>query len=197
MGVSDGYGGSGASTGSVDKRAVTVAWQAWILIGLITLALGIVVTIHPTTSLNVIAVLLGILLLISGVLQLIRALDTSVAHRAWAAIVGLAFVILGVVLIRHLHLTLVLIALLVGITWIAQGVIELMVAFTEKNRVGRGWSFFFGIVSLAAGIVVIAVPEGSLKVLAVLLGIWFIVLGVLDIIGGFVMRHIAKEASAS
>jgi uncharacterized membrane protein HdeD (DUF308 family) len=125
----------------------------------------------------------------------VRALDTTVVHRAWSAIVGLGFIVLGVVLIRHLDVTRVLIALLVGIASTAQGVIELMVEATERDRAGRGWAIVYGLVSLVAGIIVVAVPVSSLNALAVLLGTWFIIIGILDIIGAFVLRHVQKRAA--
>ena len=60
--------------------------------------------------------------IVSGIFHLIRAFDRAAPHRAWLGISGLAFIALGVVLIRHLHLTLAVIALLVGLSWIVQGV---------------------------------------------------------------------------
>jgi len=181
------------SEGSIsDERYGALTWQVGLFVGLVTLALGIVVTLHPSTSINVIAVLLGVLLVVAGVFHLIRSLDRESSHRAWAAVVGLAFIVLGVVLIRHLHLTRALIALLIGLIWIVQGVAELFSA-SDPDRPGRGWSIAFGLISLAAGIVVIAVPTGSLNALAVLLGIWFIVMGVLEVIGAFYMRHLLAK----
>ena len=159
-----------------EARYAALSWQVGLLAGLITLALGIVVTLHPSTSINVIAVLLGVLLVVAGVFHLIRALDRDAAGRGWSAVVGLAFVVLGVVLIRHLHVTRALIALLIGVIWIVQGVAELLTA-SDPDRPGRGWSVVFGLISLAAGIVVIVVPTSSLNALAILLGIWFIVIG--------------------
>lgn len=182
------------SEGSVspDERYEALSWQVGLFVGLVTLALGIVVTLHPSTSINVIAVLLGILLIVAGVFHLIRSLDRAASHRAWAAVVGLAFIVLGVVLIRHLHLTRALIALLIGLIWIVQGVAELLTA-SDPDRPGRGWSVAFGLISLAAGIVVIAVPTGSLNALAVLLGIWFIVMGVVEVFGAFYMRRLLAK----
>ena len=185
-----------AQTGSVgtnEARFAGLSWQIGLLVGLVTLVLGIIVTLHPSTSINVIAVLLGILLLVAGVFHLVRALDHAAPSRAWSAVIGLAFVVLGVVLIRHLDMTRALIALLIGIVWILQGVAELLVA-TDPDRPGRAWSVAFGVISLAAGIVVIIVPEGSLNTLAVLLGIWFIVIGALQVVGAFYLRHLIAKA---
>jgi uncharacterized membrane protein HdeD (DUF308 family) len=55
----------------------------------------------------------------------------------------------------------------------------------------RSWqiSLFTGIVTLILGIIVAAHPTGSLNVIAVLLGIWFIVMGIFEIIGAFLFRH--------
>lgn len=166
---------------------LSLSWQAAIFTGVITVGLGIVVTVHPSTSLNVIAVLLGVLLLVAGLFQLVRALDRDASGRGWATVVGLAFVVLGVVLIRHLNVTLSLIALLIGIVWIVQGVAELFFAVGDRGP-AWAWSAIFGAISLVAGIVVLAWPHTSLTTLAVLLGIWFIVIGLLQVIGGFAIR---------
>ena len=96
---------------------------------------------------------------------------------------------IGVVLIRHLHLTRAIIGLVIGITWIVQGLTALIGGITGGVREGRAWWIIFGVVSLIAGIVVAAAPTSSLTVLAVLLGIWFVIMGVFEIIGGFILRH--------
>ncbi len=165
------------------------SWQAAILLGALTLILGIIVTAHPTGSLNVLAVLLGILLILSGIFHLIRVFDPREPHRIWLGIAGLLFVVIGVVLIRHLHLTRSLIGLIIGITWIVQGLAALIGGLGGGVREGRTWWIVFGVVSLIAGIVVAATPASSLTALAVLLGIWFIVMGIFEIIGGFILRH--------
>ena len=53
------------------------SWQATLVLGVLTLILGIVVSFHPTGSLNVIAVLLGILMILSGIFHLIRVFDRT------------------------------------------------------------------------------------------------------------------------
>jgi uncharacterized membrane protein HdeD (DUF308 family) len=171
------------------------SWQLGVFVGLVTLVLGIIVTLKPTTSLNVICVILGILVLVAGVFRLIRSLDPNEAHRALTAVLGLAFVVIGVLLIRHLHMTRTLVALIIGIVWIVQGVVDLMAGFGGRSGSGRFFTIFVGVVSLAAGIVVIAVPETSITVLTVLLGIWFIVIGLLEIAASFYVRHQLKSAS--
>ena len=164
-------------------------WQATVFLGAVTLILGLIVSFHPTGSLNVIAVLLGILMIISGIFHLIRVFDPKERHRVWLGIAGLLFVVIGVILIRHLHLTRSIIGLIIGITWIVQGLTALIGGISGGAREGRAWWITFGVVSLIAGIVVAATPASSLNVLAVLLGIWFVVMGIFEIIGAFLLRH--------
>jgi uncharacterized membrane protein HdeD (DUF308 family) len=172
------------------------SWQATLILGLITLVLGVIVTAHPNGSLNVLAVLIGIAALVLGLFHLIRAFDRTARHRAWLGTAGLVFVLLGVVLIRHLHLTLALIGLLVGLTWIVQGIAGLMSAVTGP-REGAVWWGVFGALSLIAGIVVIASPEASVTVLAVLVGIWLLVMGLLEIVAALILQHAQSTAPPS
>ena len=171
------------------------SWQAALFLGVVTLILGLIVTFHPTTSLNVLAVLLGILMILSGLFHLIRVFDPRERHRVWLGIAGLLFIVIGVILIRHLHLTRSIIGLVIGITWIVQGLVSLIGGISGGVRVGRAWWIFFGVVSLIAGIVVVSAPASSLDVLATLLGIWFVIMGIFEIIGGFLIRHALHKAN--
>jgi uncharacterized membrane protein HdeD (DUF308 family) len=171
------------------------SWQAALFLGVVTLILGLIVTFHPTTSLNVIAVLLGILSIVSGLFNLIRVFDPRERHRVWLGVAGLLFIVIGVILIRHLHLTRSIIGLVIGLTWIVQGLTALIGGISGGVREGRAWWIIFGVVSLIAGIVVVSAPASSLDVLAVLLGIWFIIMGIFEIIGGFLLRHALHNAN--
>ena len=164
------------------------------ILGLATLILGIIVIAFPGASLGFIAVLLGVLVLISGGFDLVRAFNADERHRAWLGIAGVVFLAAGIILILHVNLTMRLIAVAVGITWIVQGLAALFSGLAGGP--GRGWWITFGLISLIAGIVVIATPLASLAFLAVLLGVWFIVMGVFEIAGALVLRHAAHTSGA-
>ena len=188
-------GDSGAEPSPPALLAQT--WQATLILGALTFILGLVVSFHPTGSLNVLAVLLGILMILSGLFHLIRVFDREETHRVWLGIAGLMFVVVGVVLIRHLHLTRALIGLVIGITWIVQGLAALIGGIGGGAREGRAWWIAFGVISVVAGIVVAATPASSLSFLAVLLGIWFVIMGIFEIIGGLMLRRELRAAVMS
>jgi uncharacterized membrane protein HdeD (DUF308 family) len=164
------------------------SWKASFLMGLATLILGVIVAFRPSGSLVVISVLIGILMIFSGVFHIVAAIDAPENHRMWRAIAGVVFIVGGVVLMRHLQFSLALIGLIVGFSWIIQGVSSLIGGITHRGGMG-GWSVFFGIVSLLAGIVVISVPVTTIVFLTTFLGIWFAVIGVFEMIDAWMSRH--------
>ena len=107
------------------------------------------------------------------------------------------FIVAGLVLIRHLHLSLALIGLVIGLTWVVQGLAALIAGISgEATRMGAGWSIFFGVISLIAGIVVISAPIASITTLAILMGVWFIVMGLMEMFGAFAFRHAVRSAAS-
>jgi uncharacterized membrane protein HdeD (DUF308 family) len=58
---------------------------------------------------------------------------------------------------------------------------------------GRGWAIFFGAISTIAGVVMLAYPMDSLATLALVVGIWLIFVGVMEVISGFGMRSGRKK----
>ena len=177
--------------------AAASTWKVTLIAGIITLILGLVVAFRPSGSLNVIAVLIGVVLIIGGLFHLISMFGSGASHRVWLGISGLLLVVLGVILIRHLHLTVALMGLIIGIAWIVQGLSALAAGLSGAVGEGRGWWIFFGIVSLIGGIVVTAFPTNSVTVLAVLVGIWFIVQGLFEIIGAFMFRRMVHHEQAT
>ncbi len=175
------------------------SWQVTLVLGVLTVILGIIVSLHPSGSLNVVAVLVGISMILSGIFHLVRVFDRDERHRIWVGIAGLLFIVIGVVLIRHLHLTVAIIGLVIGITWVVQGLTALIGGLAGGPREGRAWWIAFGVISVIAGIVVVSAPVSSVNVLAVLLGIWFVVMGIFEIVAGFMLRrviHVAETTGA-
>jgi uncharacterized membrane protein HdeD (DUF308 family) len=171
-----------------------LGWQASFLVGLASVVLGLVVAFRPTASLIAIAVLLGILMILSGVFHIVDAVGGPEEGRVWRGIAGVVFFVAGIALIRHLHLSLALIGLFIGATWVIQGILALSEGISARGRTGRWWQVLFGVISLAAGIVVISTPVASVAALATLMGIWFAILGVFEMVGALASRRARRTA---
>jgi uncharacterized membrane protein HdeD (DUF308 family) len=164
-------------------------WRASFAVGLVTVVLGLIVAFRPTQSLTVVMVLFGLLLILSGAYQVARAFGSAERERIWHSVAAAAFIIAGLVMIRHMQFSLAVIGLVIGVTWVLQGVALLAMSLIARPRARAGWTAFFGVVSLIAGIVVMAAPAVSVATLTSLVGAWFVVMGLLEVFGALLLRH--------
>jgi uncharacterized membrane protein HdeD (DUF308 family) len=67
-----------------------------------------------------------------------------------------------------------------------------MEGFAKPGIPARGWVIFMGVLSLVAGIVVLVWPDITLQALVWLVGLWLVVLGVIEVIGSFQLRKLAR-----
>ena len=84
-------------------------------------------------------------------------------------------------------------AVFMGITFIFRGMAELVAGLASKGTPGRGWAIFMGIITLIAGVIMINNPVASLVTVTQVIAIFLIILGVMEIVGSFQMRSLAKK----
>jgi uncharacterized membrane protein HdeD (DUF308 family) len=181
--------------------AVRVPWLALLLTGVLTAVLGLLMLFWPGPSIVVAAVIFGLYLLVSGVASIIfgLSLHVSVAHRVLLFIAGAVSIILGVLAFRHFGegYAALLMALWIGIGFIFHGVATGFTAVSHIGLPGRGWNIVFGVISVVAGVVVIAWPIGSLLTLAYVAGFWLIVIGIAEAVTAVAMRREMGKAGFS
>jgi uncharacterized membrane protein HdeD (DUF308 family) len=101
---------------------------------------------------------------------------------------GIAAIILGFLMLTRPGATLLVLVTMLAIYWLVMGVLALVRAFVDRS-VPWYWSLLIAIVAVIAGLLVlrhpllaaIALPAS----LVVIIGVLGVVIGVLDIIGGF------------
>lgn len=169
-------------------------WKSTLVSGILSLILGVLVLAWPGISILVAAVWFGVYLLITGAAQVIFAfsLHVSAGSRILLFISGAASLILAVLAFRHFGNAVLLLAIWIGIGFIFRGVATAVSAISDPTLPGRGWSIFLGVISLLAGIVVLASPLNSLVTLAIVVGVWFVVIGVFEIVSSFGIRKGSK-----
>jgi uncharacterized membrane protein HdeD (DUF308 family) len=167
----------------------------WVLAyGILTVLAGVAVLAWPSETLLVIAVLFGVQLIISGIFRFVGALasdDLTGGTRVMLALLGVLSIIIGLWAVRHAVLTLVALIVFLGIFWVINGLIEIFAALSHRDMPDRGWSVLMGVLSAIAGIIVLAYPGLTLVGLAVILGIWLLVFGILEIMAAFRLRKLA------
>lgn len=174
-------------------EGVVRSWGWALLFGLLTLVIGILVMVWPEGTLRLLTVLFGLELILVGIFRLIRAFSASEQHRVWSVILGILAIFLGVLVLRNIWTTVAVLAVVVGVYWIIAGIIDFVMAVGYSSYPSRGFTIFMGIIQVIAGIVVVSWPTESLTALTWLLGIWFVILGVLGIVMAFVLRSEDKN----
>ncbi len=177
-------------------------WKSTLVSGILSLILGILVLAWPGISILVAAIWFGVYLLITGIAEVVFAfsLHVTAGSRILLFISGAASLILAVLAFRHFgtdpRTAILLLAIWIGVGFIFRGVATTVSAISDPTLPGRGWSIFVGVISLLAGIVVIAYPFDSIITLAIVVGVWFVVIGVFEIVSSFGIRKASKTLAS-
>nr|WP_108922957.1 HdeD family acid-resistance protein [Mycobacterium montefiorense] len=171
-------------------------WKSTLVSGFLTLIVGVLVLAWPGISILAAAIAFGVYLLITGVAQVVFAfsLHVSTGSRILLLVSGAASLILAVLAFRHFGqgYAVLLLAIWIGIGFIFRGVATTVSALSDPALPGRGWSIFLGVITLLAGIVVLASPFASIVTLALVVGVWLAVIGVFEIVASFGIRNASK-----
>src|SRR6478609_9176783 len=161
--------------------------------GLVTLGLGIALTVWPDASVTVFTVLLAIQLIIAGIFRISAALSVSRSDGGVRALIGLSgglALIVGLLILRDPLQSVLVLTLILGVFWVIAGVIDILGALVAPQPNGRGWEIFTGVVSLLVGGFLLIYTDFSLKVLVVFVGIWLIAAGVLALVAAMRLRSL-------
>ena len=176
-----------------ELRAVTWGWWLALLMGVVSIAAGIIVIAKPSNSLATLAVVFGIFILFDGIVELTEALIGGNQNRGLLAVIGVISVIAGVLLIRHPLGGVRAVALLVGIWLIAAGVVRFVAALDAGEH--RAWRIGVALVLAIFGIVIVASPHIGYATLALITGIGFICYGIGLVAAGWALHVVRREAS--
>jgi len=117
------------------------------------------------------------------------AVPTNQSNIWWVFLLqGIAAILLGLMLLTDPGATLLALITFLGFYWLITGVLALVRVFVDRS-VPWLWSLLIGIIGVLAGIFVLNHPLLAAlsvpTVLVIILGVEGLVMGVLDIVGGF------------
>ena len=164
------------------------SWPALMFMGVVSLVIGVIVMVWPSETLVVLSVLFGIQLLVLGLFRVVSAFSEFTASPTLSVFAGILLMIGGVVVLRHPFGTVEVLATILGVVWIVSGSLEAIDAVANPLRDHRVWHGIGGLLSLVAGIVVVAWPAPTIAVVAWIGGIQLVVLGVVVLITAFAAR---------
>ena len=177
--------------GAIWPDSIKEHWSLYLTEGIVLILLGIAAVIVPVVASLAVAIFLGWLFLIGGIVGAF----TTLAHRHapgfwWSLLSAVVTIIAGVVLLAWpiggaVSITLVLAAYLV-----AEGIASIMFATRHRDRLhsGANWMIFNGVLDVILAVVIVwLLPVGALWALGLFIGIDFL-------FGGSALVAMALEA---
>lgn len=171
----------------------TGAW-GWILAyGLLLVLIGGVAIAQPFITSFAAGLFLGCVLLGTGIVNLIAGVTDHGWHNRWLDILsGLLSVVAGAIMLWNPMVGALTLVWTLGIWFIVSGILELSFGFGQGYQ--RGWLLLAGLADVLLGLYLLfARPIEALVILAVFLGISFILRGVSLSILAFGMRALSRR----
>jgi uncharacterized membrane protein HdeD (DUF308 family) len=162
---------------SIDLRQ---AWPLLMARAVFAVALGLVMLTVPGTTLLFVAWAFGIYALVDGAAQVVDAIRRRHRPRWWVALLlGLLGVVAGVIALIRPYTTAVVLAVLVGCWALITGVIEIVSALRQRRERRRtAWLVVAGLISVVAGVLILIWPVHGAVAVAMLLGVFATAYGV-------------------
>ena len=165
-------------------RAFTVAE------GILMLVLGVLALIFPVIASAWVTVIVAIAFLVGGIVGWVSTLSRAKRlgrwHGFWRLVTSTLFLVVGLWIIRQFSagplnagLQVAALAYAVGIVFVVEGLVAMLVSLSHRHQSGWGWGLANGIVTLILGILILSMKAwGLLSVLGLLVGISFLFSGI-------------------
>jgi uncharacterized membrane protein HdeD (DUF308 family) len=177
------------SGSAAEKSAINGVRTAFGVGGVLSILAGLLILWQPQGSAAFVTVVIAIYAIVGGLVYAGLGIFSK-AKGGWARlghiVLGLIFIAAGVIALFNLQQATawlaVFVGVLVGILWIVEGIVSLS---TLGDAASKGWTIFFAIISIIAGLYLVISPLLGAVVLWWLLGILLIVLGIIQIVRAF------------
>ena len=156
-------------------------WWVVGLLGLLSIAAGVLALVYPDITLLALGLIVGAYLVIAGSTCLALAmLDNQTAGgRVLRVLVGFLSVLAGLICLVRPGAGVLALLFALSFWFILTGVADLTRALDSREH--RFIAAVLGVVSIAAGVIIVANPDIGLATLALLAGLGFIVRGTVEV----------------
>jgi len=126
----------------------------------------------------------------------ISAQYAEIARGAWiwAVVRGVLAILFGIIAMAWPGKTAVVLAIIIGLFAIVDGIIDLVDAIRHRGTPGVGLRVLLGIVSLLFGLTLVIWPDEVIGFVLIMIAIWSIIIGALQIIANVGIRKEAPGA---
>lgn len=156
-------------------------WWLFLVRGLLALAIGVFALMFPVAALSTLVLFIGAYFVVDGVVAIAKAIQILRTDKHWWIVLleGIAGVIVGLLMFVLPGVSLVTLALLVGVWAVVSGVLAIVSALRLRTHVPGEWLYLvFAVVSIVFGIYVLMQPATGLVYIALMISIYGFIAGV-------------------
>lgn len=159
--------------------------KAMTMLGILTIILGAMALMAPGIAGLSIAMVIGVLVLIGGVLRLIWAFRAgSIGRGILGIVLGLLTIVAAMILLSRPLLLSSTLTLLLAIYFIVDGAAEMLAGWRAKPETGKTWLILGGLVSILLGVILwMQFPFSGNWALGILFGVKLIFIGIIIVSG--------------
>lgn len=175
-------------------------WWAFVLRGLVGVLFGVLTFTRPGITLVVLLSFFAAYAFIDGVFALIAAFRAPRGHlKVWPFVLeGVAGIAAGAIALYAPILTLVALETLFAAWLLVTGILEIVGAIRLRAHISNEWWLILaGLVSIAAGIAMFALPGVGIATIVLLIGSYAFAFGIVLIFLGFRIRGWSNRAAES
>ena len=156
---------------------------------------GLVFMIFSETMVNMIGWILGGILCIIGIVQMIGYIRSRTS--VMPLLVSIISLVVGVLLFMHPGWVMSLLSVIIGIYILIEAALKIKVVVEAKKQAAKGWWVLLVVtlIGITMGILLIVNPFGISRAFMFVLGLAFLISGVLDLIQAIYTKKILKEMS--
>jgi len=172
-------------------------WTMWIIRGIASVIFGILTLFRPGASIAALVLVFGAYALCDGAL-LVGFGARYDGPKAPYIVRGLLSIAVGVLTFVFPAATAVTLYIWVGAWAIAAGIAEISIAFAIRKEMSDvGGLIFAGVVSIAAGVALLALPAAGVVALLGLIAAFALVNGTVLIVAGLRIHRFFREVAAT
>jgi uncharacterized membrane protein HdeD (DUF308 family) len=171
-------------------------WGLGIAQGVLAILFGVVALFWPGLTVALLLVFFGVFVLVWGIVGIIVSLSSIGSNKLWWLELIFSVLALGVAVytLRNQAETAAIFIVIIGITFLLRGIIDLLVGLfdSEQHRENKAFRILGGVLGILAGIVIFLNPVSAGVAVVWVIGLYAVLYGALAIAFAFRIQKSLK-----
>lgn len=175
---------------------IATNWWSLVIRGVIAIVLGLITFLWPGITVGALVLLFGAYALLDGVMSIVGAVRASRANERWGVLVleGIAGIAVAAVTVFMPAITELALVYVIAAWALVTGVLEIAAAIKLRHHISGEWLLALaGVASIIFGFLVMVFPLAGALVIALWIGAYAVVFGVVMISLGIRLRNWVKS----